>query len=200
MSDRIQAFDFMVDPQQALLWQDNLATDLPALLAAKGAWYSAAYTAFWSAWAARVFDLRTADVFGLAVWAAILDLPLLIATGSVNPGPDWGFGALSVSGRQNFTRGNFKGVSGAQGLNVSLEQKRVMLQLWAFRLHSRCDVISVNRFLARVLPGWYVRDNHDMTAAYVAPSDPGQAFRAALLAFDVLPRPCGVSLTIEVAP
>lgn len=199
MSDGIQQFDFTVDPQQALLWQDNLSTQLPALLAAKGAWYTSAYSQFWGQWITGVFDLRTANLFGLSVWAAILDLPLLVATGSISSGPDWGFGALSVSGRQNFTRGNFKGVSGSQGLNVSLDQKRIMLQLWAFRLHSRGDVLSVNAFLARVLPGWYVRDNHDMTATYVAPRDPGQTFRAALLAYDVLPRPCGVSLTIEVA-
>ena len=91
--NQIQAFDFSVDLMRALLWQYNDAARLEALLRQKQTWYDANQSAFWSDWLADVFDLRTANDFGLSVWAIILDIPLIVAS-AVDPSdkPLWGFG------------------------------------------------------------------------------------------------------------
>lgn len=141
MSQQIQAFDFSVDLLRALLWQYNDAARLEALLRQKQEWYDANQTAFWRDWTRDVFDLRTANDFGLAVWAIILNVPLAAASQGDDPNkPIWGFGQY----RENFTNGNFASISSSQ---LSTEQKRLVLRLRYFQLVTRGTVPEVNSFL-----------------------------------------------------
>ena len=78
MSGGIQLFDFSVDLLRAILWQYNDATRLQSLLQQKQDWYNEQQTEFWSSWYRDVFNLDTANDFGLAVWSIILEVPLTI--------------------------------------------------------------------------------------------------------------------------
>lgn len=199
MSSAIEAFDYSVNILRSLLWRHNQAVNLTALEQAKQAWYDANVTQFWTDWETDVFDLRTCNDFGCAVWAIILNLPLTLIV-PPNAGPQFGFGPSS-NGRQNFDNGNF-GVS-ASGVNLTLAQKRIVLQLQYYRLISRCTVPEMNKFLKAILGDQgsvYVLDGNDMSyVTYVFGFTPSSALQFVLENFDVLPRPAAVGVRIVVS-
>lgn len=193
MTTRVQQFDFSVDLLRALLWQDNKATTLAALLKQKQAWYADNVSTFWENWITDVFDIRTANQFGLAVWAIVLGLPLEFIAPE-NQGPQFGFGPAS-NGRVNFGHGNF-GTSQA-GVGLTLDQKRILLRLRYYRLISRCSVTEINAMLAELISPYgkmYVLDGLDMTMTYVYTFPPNSKLQFVLENFDILPRPAGVML------
>lgn len=90
----IQAFDFSIDLLRTLLWQYNEAENLEALLTKKQEFLDSINNDFWQDWITDVFNLQTANEFGLSVWSIILNLPLF-TTDDSSPSdfPAWGFGA-----------------------------------------------------------------------------------------------------------
>jgi Protein of unknown function (DUF2612) len=62
--------------QRALKWQHNKAPKITSMINQKASWYDRYNAQFWSNWEETVFDLRTANPFGLVVWCIILGLPL----------------------------------------------------------------------------------------------------------------------------
>lgn len=197
MTDTIQQFDFDVDILQTILWQYNEATRLQSLLQQKQDWYNNNQTAFWDDWYRDVFDLRTANLFGLQVWAIILGQPIVFSNVSNPDKPTWGFGDY----HRNFNRGNFMSTDGFT-YRLSVETARVLLQLRYFQLTSSGTVPEINRILKSVFEenyGFaYLRDNLDMTQTYIfnfaLPSDMRFLFNN----YDVLPRPAGVGSNYEV--
>lgn len=195
MSQQIQAFDFSVDLLRALLWQYNDAARLETLLRQKQEWYDANQTVFWQDWTRDVFDLRTANDFGLAVWAIILNIPLVVAS-QADPSdkPIWGFGQY----RENFNNGNFASISASQ---LSTEQKRLILRLRYFQLVTRGTVPEINEFFAYLFAPLglaYVNDGYDMTARYVFNFPLSSALEMILTEYDLLPRPAGVKIDYVV--
>lgn len=189
--NQIQAFDFSVDLMRALLWQYNDAARLEALVRQKQEWYDANQSAFWNDWVADVFDLRTANDFGLSVWAIILDIPLVVAS-AVDPvdKPIWGFGQY----RENFTNGNFASISSS---SLSTTQKRLVLRLRYFQLVNDGAVTEINALFAYLfapLGPAYVKDGYDMRARYVFEFPMPSALEVVLTEFDLLPRPAGVKV------
>lgn len=190
----IQEIDTSANLMRALLWQHEPAKRLEALVTAKQTWYNTAHTKFWSDWIRDVFDLRTANAFGLQVWAIILGLPLGVAVDPSDPAkPAWGFKPHN----RNFGRGNFSSQSSTT-VGLTLEQQRLMLQLRYFQLTSRCTVPELNRILAYVFRDQgqaYVLDGNDMSfVVYVFKFVPDSQFAFLLEQYDVLPRPAGVGV------
>lgn len=188
---RIQSFDFSVNLLAALLWQYNDALKLQSLLENKQAWYNREYSEFWTDWYRDVFDLRTANDFGLSVWAIILNIPLTITSGGVPSSNIWGFGPF----RKNFNRGNF--APSTSGIRLTTEQKRLVLRLRYFQLITRGAIPEINKFLAYVFAPFgkvYALDGLDMTMNYVFTFTPPSQLRFVLETFDVLPRPAGVGV------
>lgn len=72
-----QEFDFSINLLEALIWQYNNAPRLESLLRQKQTWYDVNNRDFWQDWLRDVFDLRTANTFGLRVWSIILGLSLI---------------------------------------------------------------------------------------------------------------------------
>lgn len=192
---QIQELDFSVNLLQALLWQYQNAPSLSSLLESKQAWYTENETEFWQDWITNVFDLRTANQFGLEVWSIILDFPIFI---NLNPSEDnqnWGFG----SNRFNFSNGNFAPANGGT-IVLPLATNRLALQLRYFQLCSSGTVPEINRFMNYVFaqynnaaPGSvFLVDNLDMTQTYyfLFPVTWDLAFL--FNNFDILPRPAGV--------
>lgn len=202
----IQYFDFSVNLLQSLLWQYNDADRLQTLLTKKQEWYSENQQKFWEDWYRNVFDLRTANEFGLSVWAIILNLPLQIGV-PYNPNkPTFGFGpeGMGTNNNKNFENGNF---SAADSFSLlTLEEKRFFLRLRYFQLTSRCSTIEINKFLNFLLQdfdfNWsaYVLDNLDMTIEVVFTENPGRRFLFILKIFDLIPRATGVAITYTILP
>lgn len=195
MTTDIQQFDFSVDLLKALLWQYEKAENLQAILNSKAAWYTENQTAFWQDWYRDVFDLRTANSFGLSVWSIILGQPLF-TNNAPDSKPTFGFGEYHV----NFTRGNFSSNTGSSQM-LSMETARILLRLRYYQLTGSGTVPEVNRILADVFSSYgqaYLLDNLDMTQTYifrfVPPSDLIYLFNN----FDILPRPAGVGSDYNV--
>jgi hypothetical protein len=192
---RIQAFDYSIDLLQAILWQYNDAVKLQSILEQKQTWYDEQYSEFWEDWYRDVFDLRTANDFGLSVWAILLNVPLTITSGQT-PAPDlWGFGPF----RRNFNRGNF--APSSSGIKLTTAQKRLVLQLRYFQLITRGAIPEINRFLSYVFADYgqvYILDGLDMSIDYVFTFLPPSQLRFVLESFDVLPRPAAVGVNYVV--
>lgn len=191
-NNEIQVFDFSVDLLQALLWQYNNAANLQSIIASKQAWYNDNQQAFWDAWITNVFNLHTANEFGLAIWSIILGLPLFINNPAPVDEPLFGFG--SANGAVNFGNGILGNSDGAV-YNLPLETKRIALKLRYFQLTSSGTVPETNRMLAYVFASYgkaYLLDYGTMSQAYIflfqVPWDLAYIFNN----LDILPRPAGV--------
>lgn len=195
---RIQEFDFSTNLLASLLWQHDNAARLRAIVEAEQAWFDQHQTAFWSDWVRDVFDLRTANDFGLSVWALILNLPLLVFVEGSGTREVFGFDPFGL----NFTNGNFGRDSDA-ALSLTTEQRRLALRLRYFQLVSRGTVPEVNAFLEQLFGAEgsvYVLDGLDMTATYVFTYLPEPNVLYVLQQFDLLPRPAGVEINILINP
>lgn len=206
---RIQLFDFSVELMQALLWQYNNATRLRYLLTEKNLFYIQNQTQFWQDWYTNVFNLETANQFGLAVWSIILGVPLFI---EMTPDPEgkpvWGFNEIDgmfpdyESTWLNFDLSSFTTRSSVVTLTV--EEQRLLLRLRYFQLTSRGEAPRTNKFLNTLFSGYtktnpaygiaYMLDGLDMTITYIFNFDLPQAFRYIFAYYDILPRPAGVKI------
>jgi hypothetical protein len=183
--------DLSVNLLRAILWQYNNATNLQSLLNAKNTWYVNNQTDFWNDWITDVFNLQTANQFGLIVWSIILGFPVYVNTG-VPSGPIFGFNG---SGGVNFDNG-ILGAQNGSSYMLPVETQRRALKLRYFQLTGSGTVPEVNRILNYVfgdLGKAWLLDYHNMTQAYVfdfpVTSDLAYLFNN----FDILPRPAGVA-------
>lgn len=195
--NQIQAFDFSVNILRNLLWQYNEAPNLNALLDQKNNWYDINQTEFWQDWFTDVFDLRTANDFGLAVWTLILGVPLINdATVSPDDYPAFGFSTTPLpTPVVAFDQGNF--ATGSDDfINLTTEQRRILLQIRYFILTSNGTVAQINEFFANLVgPNIvYALDNLNMTMTYVLTIRPPSNLLQLAERFDIIPRPSAVGV------
>ena len=201
MTTRVQAFDYSVDVLSAILWQYTDASNLENLLRRKQEFYNTAQTTFWQNWYRDVFDLRTANNFGLSVWSAILDLPFFSDTEISPPDyPAWGFdNGVMNSPVTNFNNGNF--ATTVPGfISLTTEQRRLLLRLRYFQLQTTATIPELNQF-AQFLLGRsdvFVLDGNNMEITYVFRVIPNTATLEVARQFDILPRPSGVGVNISI--
>lgn len=188
-----QEFDFSINLLEALIWQYNNAPRLESLLRQKQTWYDVNNRDFWQDWLRDVFDLRTANTFGLRVWSIILGIPLAIPLPPTGNRNKFGFGPFNI----NFNRAPF-GSIGSSSTGLTVEQARQLLQLRYAQLVTRPTADDINPVLRRIFgPGVYVRDNNTMSnIVYVFGFMPSAQFESALRTFDVLPRPATIGVDI----
>lgn len=187
-----------IDLKRAIDWQRGSAEKLNKLIELKQSWYEQKHCMFWNNWVTDVFDLRTANEFGLSVWSVILDLPLFDQSQRSRPDyPAIYFG--SQGNRQNFSRGNF-GRNPSTLDSLTVNQKRIMLQLKAFIMHMRSSTAEINKKLAELfgLRQLYALDNLDMSYTYVINNAELISFISVLKDYDLLPRPNCVSLNYVI--
>jgi hypothetical protein len=192
---KIQIFDPSVDLLNALLWQYNSAPNLEGLIQQKQDWYNANQTAFWNDWVRDVFDLRTANDFGLAVWSIILNIPLAItSSGDDDDKPIWGFDIY----RENFNNGNF---ATTPNTSLTTEQKRLVLRLRYFQLVTNGTVPEINRFFAYLFEPLglaYLVDGYAMNGRYVFGFPLTSDLELVITEYDLLPRPAGVKVDFVI--
>lgn len=199
MTETIQPYDATVNLLQALLWQYNEAPHLLALLESKQDWYNINQSDFWDNFYTNIFNLETANYFGLSVWSIILNQPIVFYNIGDPNKQNFGFEQF----HKNFANGNFVSTSGYNYV-LPLESARLVLQLRYHQLTSSGTIPETNRFLAQLFKNsgpFYLLDGHDMTQVYVIGFEPDANLRFILNNFDILPRPAGVGSTyrIEVA-
>lgn len=186
----IQTFDFSVNILRALLWRNNQAPNIEALLTFKQAYFNENNEDFWSDWVRDVFDLRTANEFGLNVWSIILGLPITIEPiVTTVPNSNFGFGAFRI----NFNNANFSPSTGE--FSLPPEDARRALRLRYYQLTTNGNVTDINLLLADVFGDQgpvFVSDNLDMTISYTFLFQLSTRFSSVLEKFDLLPRPAGV--------
>lgn len=198
---RVQQFDYSVDLTQSILWQYDKATNLLSLVNQKQDWYDVNQTEFWTDFYNNIFNLLTANNFGLAVWAYILNTPLYVDVEPISPTKaNWGFGQY----RKNFNHGNFVKDN---VLSLTTEEQRFLLRLVYYKLSNRGDVTDVNEFLNYLLTTSninytgtiYMLDGLDMSITYVFTKNdfPSNLFQI-IKDLDALPRPTGVKIVCSV--
>lgn len=189
--------DLNVNLLRSILWQYENADKLKALVIGQQEWINENHTKFWNDWIRDVFNLKTANSFGLAVWARILDVQLTIER-EENLEDVFGFGAE----HENFENGGFGVAAGAID-NVSVEQARKLLLARYFTLTHAPTVPNANMIL-EVLFGEgavYVVDSLDMRySTYTFDGDPDFLTRDLLKNVDFLPRPSGVGVDFTILP
>ena len=193
----IQQFDFSVNLLQSILWQYGNAPNLIGILNAKNDWYTDNQTQFWEDWLQNVFNLETANDFGLAVWSIILNQPTFINTESPpSQAGIWGLGTYN----QNFNNGNF-GQQYGYTYNFSTATARLLLQLRYFQLVSSGTVPETNRMLKYLFSEnyglVYLIDQLNMTQRYLFEFTIPSEILLMLTSFDILPRPAGVESIIQ---
>ena len=157
----VQAFpiplDFQIPVVSSLLWQYNRAKALTEIVTQKDFWYIAYDNAFWGAWFQNVFNLVTANDFGLSVWSVILQVPLFLNSGAeIDNSEIWGFNSYDPPNTPPTlinTYQNFGGSDGSIGANFSgsadstvltTEQQRWLLRLRYLYLVSRGSIPQTN--------------------------------------------------------
>ena len=199
MSDRIQPFEQSVNVLPSILWQYENADKFVRLIQSQQAWIDENQNKFWQDWFRDVFDVDTANSFGLSVWARILGINLAVPTTPTVGNTSWGFGA----NRQNFGNGNFGRDRDGQ-INLSLDQQRLVIKLRLAQIIVRPTAYYINEMLEAILNTptrkVYAYDTLDMEyVVYVFDFAPDSQLRFILENYDLLPRPSGVGAQWIVA-
>lgn len=182
---KVQPFDPSANLLAALLWQHNNAVRLTCLIQAKQAWINTNQEDFWKSWLRDVFDLRTANEFGLQVWGIILGIPISIGVNEpVVIRNSFGFGENNL----NFNNGNFL-PSQYSGEKLTMDEARFVLRMRYFCLICRPCTWQINQFLAKVFPSISCQDSLDMSSITYTFADPvSPALNNILEKYAVLPR------------
>jgi|LSQX01.2.fsa_nt_gb hypothetical protein len=186
---KIQAIDVSMNLMRSILWQYEPASRAVALAEHDQSFVDAKHSGFWQDWYRDVFDISTANDFGLYLWGLILDCPMRLAAGQ-KTGYWWGFGPHHA----NFGQGNFGGiVKDFVDLLTTDEARQVILLRWA-QMTVHPTITNTGAILDRIFgPGHvYLIDNFDMTQAYYFETLPSRRMRIFLEKYDLLPRPAGV--------
>ena len=188
----IQEFDYSANLLRVIPWQYENAERLIGWLQNKQDNFDLNSDQFWSDWYTNVFNLDTANEFGISIWSKILDVPLFIGEGEP-PGSNWGFGPF----RKNYNNGNFS--SNDQAQNLTTDQKRRILKVRYIQLISRATIPDINFAMNA---GWgdivssYCLDNENMSITYFFESTPPPWILYAINTLQILPRPSAVSFSV----
>lgn len=169
---------------RSLKWMHNKAPNITSLITQKSNWYGIYNTKFWDDWKRDVFDLRTANSFGLMIWCIILGVPSQ-AFGLYAKALHWAYGPF----RQNFKwsgiepppsdanllGGNFTGGSDRTVLNI--KEVRACLRLRYYALVGNGSLAFINYALRDVFKEFVPNGVWDYPGGqYVYASDESDTF------------------------
>ena len=196
MSDTVTEFDYSVDLTKAILWEYNDAEKLQSLINQKQSWYNENLTEFWENWYNDVFNVETANDFGLRVWSIILNVSFSIEQEERTDNHIWGFGSYHKNFRD---KANFN-VEMDNDLELTTEQKRLIIKLRFAQIVSRGTIPEINKAL-RAIFGYnvYAVDTYDMSTTYIVLTEqPDSSVQYILDKYDLIPRPAGVGIGTRV--
>lgn len=186
------------DIKTAIDWQRSNAPLFLKMIKNKSNWYEENINEFFLQWFVKVFNVNTADSFGLDLWCKILGLPTFEllknssdkfdVSRSYNP---FGFGAK----KKNFTHGNFATIP-KRKYAFTLEEVRKIVKLRAYFISSTGSIYHANKMLDKIFENKSVviYDNFNMTIKYIVDAK-YLNFISDLKDLDLLPRPSGVQVS-----
>ena len=201
----IQEFDYSVNILKSILWQYDKAPNILSNLTQKQEWYDLNQSDFWSSWYDDVFNLRTANIFGLAVWSILLNVPLYVPYNPESPDkPIFGFNnndnfPVLLNSYTNFFGGNFSTLGDT--ITLSESEQRFLLRLRYYQLTTRGEVGHINAFLDYLVSTsdigftgkMYALDALNMSMRYIITENNfPEDLLDVLIKLDILPRPAGV--------
>ena len=183
----------------ALDWQRSNADSFKSFIEAKQKWYKENFCDQYNNWFDDVFNLKTANEFGLSVWSIILDEQIY---GQSAPAPfnfpAFGFGV----NKKNFGNGNFSPSQTGGSYIFTIAEQRTLLMLKAYILHMSGTVSgnsnSINEALFRIFDGKVITciDNRDMSFTYLVYDSALAGFVTELYNRDLLPRPACIDIRL----
>lgn len=138
---------FSADFSDVILWQYDRATNLKSLIQNKQEFYNQNVDKFFEDWYRDVFNLDTANYFGLIVWAIILGCTEYIEITQIIGQKAIGYGEH----HKNFHESNFALSSYIYSLKP--EQLRKVLKAQMYNFNSNGSLYDINKILTTVLPG-----------------------------------------------
>ena len=167
--------DWIIDLQKSILWQYDKAQKLSDIIIQKGVWYKSNVTDFVVDFFWNIFNLRTANDFGLNIWGKILNFPRQIV--------------LSY------------GEHAGEVYELSKEQYRFLLIGQVLKFQMDTTITEINKYLSVIFPNnngtCYVIDNQDMTINYsIAEGFLTDEIKVLVDNYEFLPRPAGVKITV----
>ena len=154
------------------LWQYDAAVNLKGLLSKKQAFYKKAVSYFWENWTKDVFNIDTANTFGLNLWG----------------------GFFGVS-RPEY-------IDGGHTIQFTDDQYRTVIKGRLMLMNSNGSVSSINKYLNYLFPNKavFVVDYHDMSIKLVFYYTPTAEELAIINLNGFLPRPAGVNVQYVIIP
>lgn len=141
-----------------------------------------------------IWDIDTAQGFGLDVWGRILGVGRVL---QVPAGVYFGFEQDAQA--QPFGHGIFyRGGRSTNNVALTDEAYRTLLLAKAALNITDASIPAINSILLNLFGQGYVRDNLDMSLTYVFDDALTPVQTAIVYQSGVLPKPCGVSFTVEV--
>ena len=178
----------------ALDWQRSGADIAKKFIENEQDWLKINHCDFWNDWQKNVFSLATANDFGLAVWSIILNEDISgYQGGAPEDYPNFGFDVDA----ENFYDGSFAAQDGIT-YEYSTEQKRILLQLKAFKvLAMGGSVFQTNTAMANIFGSGVILafDNFDMSYVYQLRESTLSNFIIEINTRDLLPRPIGIEVS-----
>lgn len=170
MSKQNPEINNSVDLLKNIIWQYDGKKSLKSLIEQKEAWYNQSHAEFWQDWFHDVFDLRTANDFGLSIWAKILGISFYIPDCSIKLTTEQKRLVCRLRYYQLITRCTIPEVNGILKDMFTTEEGKV-----------------------------YALDPNDMSnITYIFTYQPNSAIVTILLKYDLLPRPAGVGINYRV--
>lgn len=211
---QIGTIDYNLEAGDCFLWQYANAIRLNQIMNNEISFYGNNISTFIKDWEKDVFNLGTANTFGLNVWGKILGAPRPVVSPQnyiidsestlriFNPNTDtWHAIWLSdATPRLNIERNPPTDLIYSKVL-LSDEQYRRCLFAKLFLLHSNGSVNDINIFLSKLFPNKdvYVQDNYDMTMSIVFGFVPNDT-DLTIITYDAFsPRPMGVFMNYGVS-
>lgn len=163
--------DLELNLEQCNLWQYDQATNIQTILNNELEFYNINVTQFWKNFYTNIFNIKTANDFGLSLWGVTLGIP-----------------------RPKYVN------SQGETIPFSTEQYRTLLRGALLLMNSTASVHDVNMYLESVFPNKpvFCADTHDQTMVLNFFYDPEDEELAIIDQDQYFPRPAGVNKRIQI--
>lgn len=184
--------------KSVILWQYEEAVRYKGIIDVIQKGYDRLQSDFWEKWYQDVFNIDTANDFGLYIWSLILQTPVSFDFQSTSK-IAFGLGEE----RENFKPPTNFGNKNGGFVNFTTEQKRLIIKCRYFQLTHKPTIDNINTFLKHNF--WkddnkvYVMDNFEMEwITYSFFYQPNAFLDFLLNQANILPRPAGVGVKILI--
>lgn len=185
---------FSADFSDVILWQYDKSTNLKNLISKKQEFYNDNVDEFFSDWYNDVFNLDTANYFGLIIWSLILGCTEYIELTSKIGQKAFGFGKF----HNNFHESNF--ALSNYIYSLSTESLRKVLKTQMYNFNSNGSLYDINKILNIIYPEhnpYVTYDKNTNVLTYHFPIPLSEDDMNIVMFSNMFPAPVGVKRSIQ---